>query len=245
MTDTTNPITITTKKCLNPGCNIEHSRRGKYCSDSCRNKHFHILHPGRRSLGNAGTPVNSTHHLPAIPTEKLNNVANKLDATSAVIFDILREQNRELRQQVEKITEKFERELKEKSEKIDALRKEKADAEKARDDAQRALDAKPTGLGALTSQPETLKQLVLEGLPMLGEVIKNIKGLAAEGAEVPPFVAWLRKQPQEAQQSFMQLMAIFVQAPEQFPAMLETAKRSLMSASAPEQKQHLNGSRYA
>ena len=117
--------------------------------------------------------------------------------------------------------EKLERIIQKGDAAFENLMREKQALEKEVAELQRELDTKPTGLGAITSNPEFgMKMLDIFGpvLADLGHHVKNVAIAKAGGtpvgggstapapAEEHPLLQWLGSQPLEVQTVFINLM---------------------------------------
>lgn len=234
------------KECLYCRTEFEaKSPKAKFCSELHRNYYFRQHNPGYRSKktlagvddqGEAQTPVTRQQQqlFPSLPVEKFHKMQS-LDPASQMVFDLLREQNAELRNELKTKTKEFAEEIKALTAKVETLTREKMDLEKSRDDAQRAVEAKPTGLAGLVSnQPELLK----DALPVLAGIVDKIM---KPSEPVPPFVQWLRAQPEKFQQDFMAMVGAVMQNTDR----LEMINRSLMTASSSQQQEMAGSSRYS
>lgn len=216
------------------------SPTAKYCSELHRNYDFRKKNPGYRKKGMAGVEPQQQERVqqqpsllfPSLSVDKLHKIQS-LDPASQMVFDLLKEQNSELRNELKTKTKEFTDEIKALNAKIETLSREKSDLEKSRDNAQRAVDAKPTGLaGLVSSQPDLLK----EALPILAGLVDKIM---KPSEAVPPFVQWLKAQPEPFQQDFMSMVSAVMQDSKR----MEMINRSLMAANP--QQEVAGASRYS
>lgn len=221
-----------TRACAYCGNQFEpKSPKAKYCSQLHRNYAFRQQNPGYRKKRNlAGmeqSPVNVQQDAQqTIPVDKIHRISQQLDPASQIVFDFLREQNAELRAELKTRTKEHADEIKALNAKIETLSKEKSEMERFSDDLQRAVEAKPTGLaGLVSSQPDLAK----EAIPILSGLVEK---LLKPSEPVPPFVQWLKMQPEKFQQDFMAMVGAIMQDTNR----LESISRSLMTASSPEQQ---------
>lgn len=228
------------KKCEYSECGKEFdakSPKAKYCSELHRNYDFRKKNPTYRrkqTMAGIDQPMIEFNNT-ALPVQKLNRISQQLDPASQMVFELLKEQNADLRAELKEKVKDHADELKKLTEKIETLTHEKTALEKERDQAQRSLDAKPTGLsGLISNQPDLIK----EAMPILSGLVEKI---LKPSEPLPPFVVWLKAQDEKMQQDFMAMVSAIMQDPRR----LETVSRSLMSASAPQQQQVPGASRYS
>lgn len=233
------------KQCAYSECGKEFeakSPKAKYCSELHRNYDFRKNNPGyrKRTMAGIDQPMNQLTQdnnplIPALPVQKLNRISQQLDPASQMVFELLKEQNAELRSELKQKTKDHADEIKKLTEKLEVLTREKSESEKARDEAQRNLSAKPTGLaGLVSSQPDLIK----DALPILSGFLEKVM---KPSETLPPFVVWLKAQDEKFQQDFMAMVSAVMQDTKR----LEMVNRSLMSASSPQQQVVAGASRYS
>lgn len=231
-----------TKNCAYCGAAFDaKSPTAMYCSELHRNYAFRKNNPGyrrKKAMGGIDQPalVNAqATSTQIIPVEKFNRISQQLDPASQMVFELLKEQNADLRTELKTKIKEHADEVKALKEKIETLTREKSEMEKSRDEAQRNLDAKPTGLaGLVQTQPDLLKEF----MPVLAGLAEKV---LKPTEPVPPFVQWLKMQPSKFQEDFMAMVGAIMQDSQR----LEVINRSLMSASSPEQHQASGSSRYS
>lgn len=232
------------KNCLYCGNEFEpKSPNAKYCSDLHRNYHFRQQNPEYRKrkgmAGIADEPPGNQQSLklstPSLPVEKLHKITQSLDPATQMVFDLLREQNSELRNELKAKVKEHADEIKALNAKIESLSIDKRELEKSRDDLQRSVDAKPSGLAGLAlTQPDLMK----EALPILAGLADKI---FKQPEPVPPFVVWLKSQDENFQKEFMGMVSLVMQD----KTRLEQINRSLMTASSPQQQSIAGAGRYS
>lgn len=234
------------------------SKNAKFCCEAHKRAAFNKAHPFRwrkyaKTLNGtaASTPVLEQQHkpLPQVDIQQLNRVQEKLSSSDQLVFKLLMDQNKELKDELKISAKEHADHVKQLTAKLEAITKENNDLDKQLSDAQRQLSDKPKGLsGFLETNPQTVKETILEGLPMVVELVKSLQS-GNSGGQVPPFVQFLYKRPEEEQKQFMAIMQTIMANETDFPVHLQNITRNLMAAATQQQvpgKQQVNGtSRYS
>lgn len=230
---------LTEKTCENCG-NAFHAKRKDniFCSPRCR-REAHFKSKTNGSLNGSETvhpvtpEVRPISALPA-PLATLPKISNlkppgNLDIAAQFVIDTLKEQNADLKAQLIKVTDKFE-----------TVSKERADLEKQLDKAQDELDKKPTGLGAVFSNPDSLEKMLSEAPNVIASIAGVIKELRSgdqpqlnapsSGQQEHSLIAWLKQQPAELQDAFIQMVNGLAQNPSRAMEMVSYFNRSMMQA---------------
>lgn len=246
----------TPRTCLQCGCDISHMHSdAKFCKPGHRSAYNQKQARKNKSLGGGpeifpgfttaaqtempvlAAPLPATPKpVPQVDTQKLNRISNQLNSSDQLVFKLLMDQNKDLKDDLKTATKEHAVEMKELNGKIDTLMRDKAALEKNLADVERQLGDKPKGLsGFLSQNPETVKSTILEGLPLLVDVLKTIKGESS--TNLPPFVQFLYKQPEDVQRNFMTIMQTIMANEQEFPVHVQNITRGLMAPAGEAQKQ--------
>jgi hypothetical protein len=223
-------------------------KQAKYCPGTDhKTKHFRQLHPEyrkqkeykRKHLNGSEQSSTPTH---MIPVNAMQKISNQLEPASQMVFNLMKDQNAELRDQLKELKDDNKTLLKEKTDAAAAHAKEKAELQKQIDETTRALDEKPTGLGALVSDKDNQSRLI-DGVLAIGQGLLDSFGPKQQqqlsGGEELPMVKWLKSQSPQVQKDFMAMASMLADpaAESQLAERLANINRSLMNAAQPAQQQ--------
>ena len=117
------------------------------------------------------------------------------------------------------------------SDKLDSVTKERDDLKQQYESAQRNLEAKPTGLGAIMQNPDTLKMVADATMPHLAQsaapLFKALAGLLDPSTK-HPLMNWLSGVPEPLQVEFVNMVSRLGNTPEKLTENIAKINRALM-----------------